>query len=156
MNQTIALLSPTAFVIVLISFLLPWVSFSCSGNKFASLTGLDIVTGTTIERPTPGNENREETIPSDAFAIVTLALTVFGLILALLQRWISSLFPAISALAATITLLLVRSRIENEVGDQTRGLLHADFEFGFWLAFLSLLAATIISARLFMERRKAG
>lgn len=33
MKQTIVLLSPSAFAIVLISFLLPWVSFSCNGKQ---------------------------------------------------------------------------------------------------------------------------
>ena len=154
MNLNIGLLSPTTFAIVLISFFLPWVSFSCNGHQFATITGLDLVTGTTFEKP--GNEggDKEETIPSDALAITALALTVLGLGLALFQKRIPLLYPAITALAAMIVLLLLRARIDNDAAEQTRGLLQPDFEFGFWLAFLGLLSAAILNIYFFLEQRR--
>ena len=154
MNLNIGLLSPTTFAIVLISFLLPWVSFSCNGHQFASITGLDLVTGTTFERPSNEGDDKEETIPSDALAITVLTLTVLGLGLALMQRWVPLLYPTLTALVAMIVLLLLRVRIDNNAAEQTRGLLQPDFEFGFWLAFLGLLSAAILNVYFFLEQRR--
>lgn len=150
----IGLLSPATFAIVLISFLLPWVSFSCNGHKFASITGLDLVTGTTFERPAGEREDQVETIPSDALAIAALALTLLGLGLAVLQKRVPLLYPAIAALVAMIILLLLRARIDSEAAEQTRGLLQPDFEFGFWLAFMALLSSAILNVYFFLEQRK--
>ena len=157
MKLDIGLLSPATFAIVLISFLLPWVSFSCNGHKFASITGLDLVTGTTLERPDKEGkegEDQTETIPSDALAITALALTLAGLGLALLQKRVSLLYPAITAFAAMIVLLFLRTRIDSDAAEQTHGLLQPDFEFGFWLAFLALLASTILNGYYFFEQRR--
>lgn len=154
MKLNVGLLSPTAFAIVLLSFLLPWVSFSCNGHTFASITGLDLVTGTTFERPSDEGDDKAETIPSDALAITALTLTVLGLGLPLLQRWVPLLYPAVTALVAMIVLLLLRARIDNNAAEQTHGLLQPDFEFGFWLAFLGLLSAAILNIYFFLEQRR--
>ncbi len=154
MKLNIGLISPTTFAIVLISFLLPWVSFSCNGHKFVSITGLDLVTGTTFEKPGKEGDDQVEKIPSDTFAIMTLALTVLGLVLTLLQKRISLLYPATTALVATIVLLLLKARIDGDAAEQTQGLLQPDFEFGFWLAFLALLSAAILNVYFFLDQRK--
>jgi len=153
-KPNIGLLSPVTFAIVLISFLLPWVSFSCNGHKFASITGLDLVTGTTFEKPGKEGEDQVEKIPSDALAITALALTVLGLMLALLQKRVPLFYPAFTAFVAIIVLLFLRARIDGDAAEQTRGLLQPDFEFGFWLTFLALLSATILNIYFFLEQRR--
>ena len=43
--------SPAIFGIVLICFILPFVTVSCQGQKLATLTGIQLITGTTIKQP---------------------------------------------------------------------------------------------------------
>lgn len=154
MKINIGLLSPAAFAVVLISFLLPWVSFSCDGHTFATMTGLDLVTGTTFEKPDKEGEDDVKTIPSDALAITVLFLTLCGLGLAIAQKRISLLYPAAVSLVAIIIMLMLRVNIDNDAAEQTHGLVQPQFEFGFWLAFLALLASSILNISGLLEQRR--
>ena len=154
MKLNIGLLSPAFFAIILVSFLLPWVSFSCDGHRFATITGLDLVTGTTFEKPAKEGEDRVETIPSDALAITVLFLTLCGLGLTLLPKRISLLYPAAVSVVAIIVLLMLRVNIDNDAAEQTHGLLQPEFEFGFWLAFLALIASSILNIYGLLEQRR--
>jgi hypothetical protein len=150
----IGLLSPAAFAVVLISFLLPWVSFSCDGHTFATITGLDLVTGTTFEKPAKEGDDGVETIPSDALAITVLFLALCGLGMTVLQKRISLLYPAATSVLAIILLLMLRANIDNDAAEQTHGLLQPEFKFGFWLAFLALLASSILNIYGLLEQRR--
>ena len=48
MEELKKFLNPLFFVIVIISFFLPFFNLTCQQQKIASITGFELITGTTI------------------------------------------------------------------------------------------------------------
>jgi hypothetical protein len=55
-------------------FFLPWVNFNCAGQNYATLNGLDLVTGTTVH-----TTDQEQKVDSEGLAVVVLISAVPGL-----------------------------------------------------------------------------
>ncbi|MBM3243119.1 hypothetical protein FJZ31_43220, partial [Candidatus Poribacteria bacterium] len=84
MEITIKKLSPAIFVIILICFFLPFVSASCGGQKLATLSGVQLVTGTTVEGARPSEdifraEKATQKVDTEPLAIAALITTLVGL-----------------------------------------------------------------------------
>ena len=62
------------FIVAVLGFLLPFVTFSCSGQRLATVTGVQLVTGV---------EAGGHRSPSDARAAFALGMCVLGVLLSL-------------------------------------------------------------------------
>lgn len=80
--------SVVPFGVILIAFFLPFVTFSCEGTRLLTLTGFQLVTGTTVERPSwdlfgERQSQRTERINPDGRAIIAFGGALVGFLLSL-------------------------------------------------------------------------
>lgn len=117
-------------------FLLPFVTLSCLGQDLASLTGRDLVTGTSVEMPgEDGNRQRQE-IPAESLALLALACGAAAGVLGLvLKPGRTAVIPAIMSAVAAVALVLLKAKIDRDVLANGQGMLQVSFTWAFWLAF---------------------
>src|SRR5690242_11255927 len=71
--------SPALFGLAAACFLLTFVQFSCGNQPVMSLTGIQLVTGTTIEKPSIIGPPQKQEVPGEPFALVALLAVLTGL-----------------------------------------------------------------------------
>lgn len=153
--------SPVVFVFVIICFFLPFVSVSCGGEKIVTLSGVQLVTGTTVKAPSSsGSMFQRETTEKretgrEPLAIIALVITIAGLGLSFIKSRKSAIAPALAGGAAAISFLAMKYKIDREVLREAEGALQTEYNFGFWLAFLLSVVAVALNLFLFTKREKA-
>lgn len=119
------------FGVTLLAYLLPFLTMTCMGQR-QTFSGMQLAFGTSVAG---------RTMQGEGLAIVVLMLAAIGLLV--------SFGPAVSAAlkaeigcsgVAALVLLLLQSKIQREAEPQG---VQVTFEFGYWLAFLALVAACI-------------
>ncbi|MGC8654501.1 MAG: hypothetical protein ACP5US_10985 [Candidatus Kryptoniota bacterium] len=154
MQESLKKFSPAIFGIALICFILPWVNFSCQGINVVTFTGLQLVTGTTIQQQGMSDEHHNQKVDSKPLAVAVLILTILGLALSFLKSRKSSLIPSIIGVLAFILLLLLKSEIETDASNQGHGIIQVEFATGFWLVFVLLIGAVVLNGYLFFASAK--
>lgn len=155
MEETIKKFSPTIYGLTLICFFLPFTHISCQGEKVATLTGVQLVTGTTIEQPAMfGEKKQDKRIDPEPLAILVLLSTIVGFGLSFLKSRESTIASAITGGIGLIFLLLLKSKIDNEVLREGEGAFRVEYGAGFWLILLLFLSAIGLNAFLFSQRKK--
>ncbi len=139
-------ISAATFGLVLVCFLMPFVSVSCQQQKLITLTGLQMVTGTTLQEPQMLGPSRTQKIDPEPLAIVAFLCALGGLVVSIAIGRKHPIVPAILGGAGVVALFSLKSELDGEVLRQSNGLFHLDYEAGFWLAVLLLLAIAIFSA----------
>ena len=114
MQQSLKKFSPAVLGIALICFILPWVNFSCQGQHVATFTGLQLVTGTTVQQQGMFGQRQNQKVDSEPLAVAVLLLTILGVALSFLKSRKSSLIPSVVGVVAFIVLLLLKSKIETD------------------------------------------
>lgn len=142
--------SPLLFVASLACFLLPFATISCGGQRLASVSGLQLATGTMVsEATTQDGPSRKQTIKAEPAAAVAAACALFGLALAL--AYIRPLLPGLCGLVSIASLFLLRAQLADRVAIRGQGALQIDFEAGFSLNLLFLGAAVAWNAYLYIS-----
>lgn len=148
MNNVLKRVSPAMFVIVLICFFLPFTTFTCSGEKMATITGVQYLTGTSITVPGSGSfgsRPQTEEISPEPLIIVVLVFTVLGLIISFANGTISYVLSVIAGIGGTIFLFLFKSKVDKETLAEGGGMIHVDFNLGFWLAVVFLVLIVLFN-----------
>jgi lipopolysaccharide export LptBFGC system permease protein LptF len=142
MQESLKKFSPAVFGIILICFLLPWVNLTCQGQNAATFSGLELVTGTTVQQ-------QNQTVKSEPLAVAVLVLTILGLALSFLKDKKSSIIPGIIGVAAFILLLLLKSKI-----DASNQSIQVQYAIGFWLVLVLLIGAIALNGYLYFYSKK--
>ena len=153
MHNSLKKVSPAVFGIALICFLLPWVNFSCQGYKVASFTGLQLVTGTTIQQQDMFGETKNYKIKSEPLAVAVLLVTIVGFVLSFLKSAKSSLITSIVGVLAFVLLLLFKSKIDTDAVNQSQGMIQAEYAIGFWLALILFIAAAALNGYIYFSSK---
>ncbi len=148
-----SLASVLLFVGSALCFFLPFVTVSCGGVKAFTLSGRQLAMGTTIEQPRPFGGTQKQPIAADPFAAMAGICAVAGVALTLAGRKLSGASAASGGLGA-ILLLIMRSHLSDQLQKQAMGMAKADFEGGFTITLLLLIAAAGWNAYLFLQNRK--
>lgn len=155
MKDMIKKFSPAIYGLVLICFFLPFTHISCQGEKVATFTGIQLVTGTTIEQTEMFSERKKtEKIDPEPLAILVLCSAVAGLGFSFLKGKGSTLASAIVGGAGLIFLLLLKAKIDNEVLKEGKGVLRVEYGTGFWMILLLFLFAICLNGFLFSQLKK--
>jgi hypothetical protein len=141
------------FVGSALCFFLPFVTVSCGGVTAFTLTGQQLATGTTLTQPQPLGPPQKQKASADPFAVVAGLCAVAGIVLSLVGRKIAG-GAAISGGAGAVALLIMRSRLDDQLQKQGEGLAKATYETGFTLAVLLLIAGTAWNVYLFLQGRR--
>lgn len=152
-------ISPAVFGLALICFVLPFVTVSCNGQKVMSLSGIQLMTGTSIEQPGMfGGKGQAKKVDGEPVAIIAFIAGIAGLGLSFMKNRKSSIIPAGLGLIGLIMLLVIKIRLDGQVniaGGATMGLLSLSYGAGYWLAFILYLLASCLNGYAFWQT-KAG
>ena len=127
-------LSRGLIIASLVCFLLSFVTVSC-GAQEVSLTGVQLVTGTTVLGQEVGS------VPE---AVLALLLAIIALGVSFLGNKFLGLASAIASGMGSICLLLLKSKFDTATA-QSGAFTKVTVDPGFWLSLLSLLAATALN-----------
>ena len=133
---------PLTYGAILVCFLFTFVNISCQGQRFVSLSGVQLAFGTTIETPKAfGGTEKKKIDPSP---LVTLALiaAVAGLIFSLRLRGIA----AVAGAAGFVLLLFYKSDTDGDVLRQAGGMIQVDYGGGFIMAVTLFAVAVLLGS----------
>jgi hypothetical protein len=161
MHNKLIIYSRIIFGLIIICFFFPFMDISCSGQKFISLSGVQLMTGTTIKEPEllndkmdidsqrlfkkynipiPENEiSKIHNIDPEPLSIVTFSFVIFGLLFSFYKKNKYAVFPTISSSASLITLLLLKNKIDNDVLREGSGAFQITYAIGFWSILIFLI-----------------
>lgn len=139
-------ISPAVFVLALICFFLPFVSFSCQGMKVASFSGIQLVTGTTLQQPQMFGPPTAQKVGAEPLAVLTFLCGIAGLGLSFLKGRNSGIGPILAGGLAAIFLLALKSKLESDALKQGGGAIQVQFAAGYWVVLVFFLAAVALNA----------
>lgn len=144
-------LSPAIFGIALICFFLPWVNVSCQGQKVMSFSGIQLVTGTTIEEPQMFGGKQKRKIKGEMLAVLTFLSVIAGLVLSLLKNKKGTIGTIASGGTGAILVLLLKFKLDSDIQKETAGMLQLNYDVGFYLVLLLFIAVAGINAYSIMQ-----
>ena len=146
MNFPSKRISPALFTLILICFFLPFITFSCRQEPITTLNGVELATGKTIKSPSVlGQQTKEEKIPPEPLATLALLSGLVGLGTSFIKAKKSAIGAVGSGTTGFILLLMLKSKIDDEIVKQGQGIILVSYGFGFWMAFLFFVSAALIN-----------
>ncbi len=155
MTNRKSIASVLLFVGSALCFFLPFVTVSCGGVTAFTLTGQQLATGTTLSQPQPFGPPQTQKVSPDPFAVAAGLCAIAGIVLSLIGRRLASA-AAVSGGVGAVSLLIMRSRLNDQLQSQSQGLAKATYETGFTLAVLLLIAGAAWNIYLFLQTRRVG
>ncbi|MGA2903716.1 MAG: zinc ribbon domain-containing protein [Candidatus Korobacteraceae bacterium] len=129
-------LPPAVYLIALICFLFPFIEVSCSGQKVASLSGIDLLTGT---HAGPVSEmlasQGRETKPATPVALAFLA-GIAGLVMSLLKQSSTSVIGGVCGVFSAGCLLALQQSLTSGAPPEALGLIQVQYQPGYYLSVL--------------------
>jgi hypothetical protein len=144
-------LPPVVFVLALICFLLPFVTFSCQGQRILSLSGLQLVTGASIDQPQMFGPPQSQKMSPEPLAILAFLCGAGGLVLSLRKGRASTIASAAVGGVATVVLLALKSKIDGDALSKGGGVIQVNYDIGFYAVLLLFLAAAGLSVFLLIQ-----
>jgi hypothetical protein len=145
--------SPVIFILATLCFLLPFVTVSCNGQKVASLTGVELATGTTVEQPQVFGPAQKKRVGAEPLATLAALCALAGIGLSFLGSRLA-IAPAVSGTAGALFLLLLQSKLNSDMSKEVQGAFRLDWEVGFVLVLLFFIAGAAWNFYQFFESRK--
>lgn len=130
------------FVGASLCFFLPFVTISCGGITAFTLTGQQMVTGTTLTQPQPFGPPQKQRVNGDPFTAIAALCAIAGVVLSLTGRRMA-VATASSGSIGALSLVIMRSRLEGQIQHQSQGLATVTYEAGFTLVLLFLIVGAI-------------
>ncbi|MCB0540604.1 MAG: hypothetical protein KDE33_24015 [Bacteroidetes bacterium] len=142
-------LIPAAFAFALFCFFFTFCDLKCTANgqKLASVTGFELVTGTQLKDHDmmSGRETKGEKIPPSIWAILAFGAAVIGLGVFLIKEKREALVGTGAGAIGFCSLLILQFVAKSAIEKKTEGQLAAEFQFAYWVALLALGIAGWIS-----------
>jgi hypothetical protein len=150
---------PVAFALIIIFFFFSFVDFKCNSMKMASLTGINLVTGTHVKTASDDflggdtfnslngsrsrGQNAGEKVEPNLWAILAFLVAIGGLAAFYKKIKKESLAGTAAGAIGFISLLLLRFAIKEKVGEQGGGMIQVEinFLFAYWASLFLFLAA---------------
>lgn len=149
-------LSPAGFAGILLLFAFPFVTLTCERQRAASFTGVQLVTGTTVDQSNLGR-GQAEPVGGRLWARIALVCAVAGVALGFVKTRLGAKAPAAAGAAGAISLVLLKASIGGDVLRQGEGMLQARYTLSFWVAMLLFVALAVLhTATLARERDGRG
>ena len=145
--------SPVIFILSTLCFLLPFVTVSCNGQKVASLTGVELATGTTVEQPQVFGQAQKKRVGAEPLATLAALCAIAGIGLSFLGSRLA-IAPAVSGAAGALFLLLLQSKLNSDMSKEVQGAFRLDWEVGFVLVLLFFIAGAAWNFYQFFQGRR--
>ena len=146
--------SPGLFVLIIFSLFLPFIAVSCGGAKVISLTGVQLATGTSVQKPDMfGNASKKsQKIDGEPLVIVIFIAGIAGLLLSFLKGKKTAIFPAVIGVIGVVLMFLLKSKMDHEAMIAGKGMIQINYEAGYWLALLLFFAAALLNGFIFFQK----
>jgi hypothetical protein len=138
-------LSPVVFVLALICFFLPFVTFSCQGQRVATFSGMQLVTGTTLQQPQAFGPPQQQKIDPEPLALLAALAALAGLAVSFLRGKRGAIPPAIAGGLGVVFMLALKSKLDGDVLRQGQGAIQVSYEAGFYAAVILFVGALLIN-----------
>jgi len=148
MEKQKSIASILIFVGSVLCFFLPFVTLSCGGMKVATLTGVQLSTGTMLA------QSQGQKIDAEPSAAIAGLCALAGVGLSLVGRKMAGASAAAGGIGV-LSMLVLHFRMVANVQKQGQGMITANSESGYTLALLLLIAGTAWNVYLFLQNRKA-
>jgi hypothetical protein len=135
-------ISPALFALGLLCFLFPFVTVSCQGQKIVRLTGVELVTGTTVKTPALFGPAQEKKTDASPLAGIAALAALGGLTLTLTKGAKTLLGGAVCGAVGACSLFLFKVTNSQASGSEMPGIV-LSYDAGFYLAALFLASAAI-------------
>jgi hypothetical protein len=154
--------------IALAAFLLPWLTVSCSSQPIIKATGVGLAFGTfdTLGIDPAQLKNQQSANILLIFAMITIAVGLFfairkpakAAVLTLCTSAASLIFIGLSMLRYSKSYLgsALDPEAQHPMAKTAASLIRVEYEYGFWLTILSLVAALILSIAAWREDKPAA
>jgi len=141
MKDVVRKLSPAAFVLAFVCFFLPFVTFSCQGQTVATLSGVQLATGTKIRQPQVFGPPKEHNVDAEPLATVALLSVLVGVVLSFLKGKKWGVGSVAAATLGVILLAALKSKLDGDALRQGGEVLQVSYGAGYYLCLTFLLAA---------------
>jgi hypothetical protein len=155
---------PIAFALIIIFFFFSFCDFKCNNMKVASLSGINLVTGSHVKMTGSDmlnndpfgtmndnginkSEDKNQKVKPNVWAIIAFLTAIGGVVVFYKKVKNEELLGTVGGAIGVISLLLLRSAIKNKLGEQSGGMvqIEIDFQFGYWASILAFIVAGGIS-----------
>jgi len=144
MEKKLRLALVTKFGLIVFMFLMPFINVSCNGIFNATLSGMDLATGTTIEMKDPdGGLVEQKELDAQPLAAIALGAAILGLLIGFVRGKPARYANAIAGGVGALFLLLLKSDFDRQVMKEGDGMFTVNYEMGFWVAMLLFIAAIV-------------
>jgi hypothetical protein len=137
-------ISLAAFGVAAVAFFLPFVTLSCAGRPLVTATGIQLATRHVNATPTDGplGARADPDTALSLLVLVAFACSVLGILAS--RRGRRTVLACAGGTGAG-SLLLFSSALSAHVRQRANGLFTLEYERGFYLALLGLIAAVILN-----------
>jgi len=140
-------LIPALFAIVIVFFFFNFFTISCGGQKIASVTGFNMVTGTQLNDKDmfTGNQKKGEKIPSNLWAVLAFGAAIIGLGAFLIKEKREAVIGTGAGVVGFGSLVILQFAVKAAIEKKAEGAIQTDFQFAYWGALLAIGMAGFIS-----------
>jgi hypothetical protein len=148
------------FIAILVCFLLPYVSVSCSNQTLCTINGYNLITGGTLKVDTSSldkisgyfgtkaaPESTGKNYGPQLLVILAFAAAAAGLVVTFIKSKKEVLYPAVTAILGFVFTIASTFTIHSWITDNSRQadmLIKINYKIGFFLILIGFAAATVL------------
>ncbi len=140
----------------LLLFFLPFVDVSCQGRHVVSFTGIQLVTGTTVQQPRLDGPPKAKRIPGEPAALMSLAFGAVAAALSFARVRRVLVASSLASGAGALSLLVLKVRVDDDILSEGQGVLQVQYSWAYWLALLLFASGCVLAGRLVTRRVQAS
>lgn len=133
-------------------FFFPFVTVSCGGMSAITLSGRQLALGTTIKQAQPFGSPQAQAIHASPSATVALFCALAGIVLSLIGRRLA-VASAASGAGGAIGLIILQSRLHEQIEEHSGGVARVHLEAGFYLAMILLVTGAAWNLYVWIQDR---
>ena len=165
MEELKKFLNPVFFVIIIICFFLPFFNITCQQQKIASITGFELITGTTINTnglnkgisgipnsQTKFSKTKTDTVSPEPLALIAFLIAVIGLIFSFIKKF-SDIGSAVAGLLGGLSLIFLNTVINDNILGKVQYMpLAVELGLGYYISIILFIILLIYNMYLFFQR----
>lgn len=132
--------TPAFYLLALICFLLPFVEVSCNGQKVVSVSGLQLVTGSTLGVDSAVPARQQQHMQPSTPAVVAFGVGIFGLVYAIAGTWRRFVISGAAGVLSAISLLFLQNETPAGAPPEALGMISLSYEPGYYASILLFFA----------------
>lgn len=104
-----------------------------------------MVTGTSVDQPQMFGPPKAQKVEAEPLSVLAFCCGLVGLGISLVKSQKTAIFLVVLAGMGAVAVLLLKSKLDGQILKQAGGVIHAEYEVGFWLVLVSYLAGVALN-----------